>query len=200
MEFIQENAWVFTVVIGGLAIVIAIGTIIFKFAMWMQKINSDRDTLRADSDTLRADSDTFKDFMKEIREDIKKIHEKINKILGHIDKTTVSSGSPLHLTELGEKISGEIQARQWAEKTATEFTEKVRDKQPYEIQEICFEHVREKFKPDSDLDSKIGTAAYENGIKRDEVLNVLAIELRDVLMAYLNKPDNFSLSYIARIV
>ena len=166
MEFFQENALVVIAAIAG-------ATILFKFAMWMQKVNSDRDL--------------FKDFMREIREDIKKIHEKIDKIIGRIDNTTISSGSPLHLTELGEKISNELQARQWAEKTATEFSERVRDKQPYEIQEICFEHVRKEFEPEGDLDSKIGMAAYENGIKRDEVLDVLAIELRDALLSLVKQ-------------
>lgn len=149
MDFLQENALVAIAVIGG-------ATILFKFAMWVQEVNSDRDI--------------FKDFMREIREDIKKIHEKIDKIIGRVDNTTISSGSPLRLTELGERISNELQARQWAEATAAEFAERVGDKQPYEIQEICFEHVRTEFEPDDDLDSKIGTAAYENGIKRDEVL------------------------------
>ena len=199
MEFIQENAWIIVAVMGGLII-------LFKFAMWVQRVNSDRET--------------FKDFMKEIREDIKNINNKLDKVIGRIDKIdrridkietridtiegridtidrrinkiddfidrnykgTFSSESPIHLNELGEKISGEIQARQWAEKTATEFIEKVKDKQPYEIQEMCFEHIQKTFKPDSELDAKIGTAAYEHGIKRDKVLAVLVIELRDVLL------------------
>ena len=84
MEVLQENALAIIAVIGG-------ATILFKFAMWMNKVNSDRDI--------------FKDFMKEIREDIKKIHEKINRI----DNTTVSSGSPLHLTGLGADM-GQVRA------------------------------------------------------------------------------------------
>ena len=166
MEFFQENALVVIAAIGG-------ATILFKFAMWMQKVNSDRDI--------------FRDFMKEIREDIKKIHEKIDKIIGRIDNTTVSSGSPLHLTELGEKISDELQAQPWAEATAVEFADRVKDKQPYEIQEFCFEYVKQQFSPDGDLDVKIGASAYENGIKRDEVLNVLAIELRDALIRFVKQ-------------
>ena len=134
MEFLRENALVVIAAIGG-------ATILFKCAMWTQGVNSDRDV--------------FKDFMKEIREDLKKIHEKIDRIIGRLDNTTVSSGCPLHLTELGEKISSELQARQWAKKTAAEFADRVGDKQPYEIQEISFEHVRTEFEPDGDLDSKI---------------------------------------------
>lgn len=161
MEFLQENALVVIAVIGG-------ATILFKFAMWMQQVNSDRDV--------------FKDFIKEIREEIKNIHSKIDKIIGRIDNVTISSGSPLHLTELGEKICNEIQARQWAETAAAEFVERVIEKQPYEIQEFCFSYVKEEYEPDPDLSSKIGMAAYENGIDKDGVLDVLAIELRDALI------------------
>ena len=217
MEFTQENALVVAAVIGGLGIILAIVTILFKFAMWMQKVNSDSDILKADTNTLKADSETlkadintlkvdssalkadintlkadnatFKNFMKEIREGMNKTHEKLDNIIDHDYKGTFASESPIHLNELDEKISGEIQARQWAEKAATEFIEKVRDKQPYEIQEMCFEHIQKTFKPDSELDAKIGTAAYEHGIKRDKVLAVLVIELRDVLLKSIKQKD-----------
>ena len=175
-HFLQENALVIIAAVGAVTAAVGVITIIAKLAMWAQEVNSDRDV-------CRNDRENFKDFMKEIREEIKKIHELLAKMDARIDNATISSGSPLHLTELGEKISSEIQARQWAEKTAAAFAETARDQQPYEIQETCFEYVREKFEPDGDLDSKIGMAAYESGITRGEVLDVLAIELRDVLMA-----------------
>ncbi len=56
-----------------------------------------------------ADRATFKEFMAKIREDIKKI-------LRRLPPRTVEGASPLRLTELGEQVSKEIGASEWADR------------------------------------------------------------------------------------
>ena len=54
--------------------------------------------------------------------------------------------------------------------------------QPYDIQEFCRQYLRDEFNPDRDLELKIKATAFENGIDRHQVLDVLAVELRDKLL------------------
>ena len=50
---------------------------------------------------------------------------------------------------------------------------------PCEVQELCFEYTTEEYQPAANLEDRIRMCAYENGVKRHQVLRVLAIELRD---------------------
>lgn len=140
---------------------LAVGTVFYKTITWIANVNSDREK--------------FHEFMKEVRDDIKKI-------LGRLHSASVSSGSPIQLTDLGKEISTKLGAHEWAEKAAVELGERVKGKQPYEVQEISFNYVKEEFSPTAELETKIGMCAYESGIDRDGVLDVLAIELRDILL------------------
>ena len=140
---------------------LAVGALIFRVGKWVGSVESDRKD--------------FREFIKEVRDDIKEI-------LGRLPPSSVARGSPLQLTDLGRSISETLSAREWAEKTASAIADRAQDKQPYEIQEFCFDYIKKEFSPAAELETRIGMCAYENGIDRDEVLNVLAIELRDVLM------------------
>ena len=57
-----------------------------------------------------------------------------------------------------------------------------RDRDPCTIQEACFKYVADEFQPDADMEAKIRLCAFENGIDRDQVVRVLAVELRDQLL------------------
>ncbi len=115
------------------------------------------------------------DAINEIRDDIKKIFERL-------PEPVLSKSSPLRLTDLGQSISDFLEAATWAEKTSKEIADEVQDKQPYGIQNYCFEFVnRTEILPD-ELNRKIQESAYNNGIKVDQVKEVLAIELRDALL------------------
>ena len=54
--------------------------------------------------------------------------------------------------------------------------------QPYEIQELCFKHVQEEYGPPEDVEALVRQCVFDNGISRKEVLDVIAIELRDRLL------------------
>ena len=54
-----------------------------------------------------------------------------------------------------------------------------------QIQEFCFTFVYGKHQPDSTLEEAISVAAYQNGIDTSQVLDVLAVVLRDELTGRL---------------
>lgn len=154
MEYLLENPLM-------ILAALAVGTVLYKTITWIANVNSDREK--------------FHEFMNEVRDDIKKI-------LGRLPSASISSGSPIQLTDLGREISTKLGAREWAEKAAAKLGERVKGKQPYEVQEISFNYVKEEFSPTNELETKIGMCAYESGIDRDGVLDVLAVELRDTLL------------------
>ena len=151
-------------------VLIAVITLAFKIGDWRGHVDSDRDT--------------FKKFITEVRDDIKEI-------LKRLPPDTVKGTSPLQLTELGESISEELKASDWAKGTAPLLIAQIRGKHPYEIQEFCLEYATKLFTPSEDLDRKIQTCAYQKGISKEQVLRVLAVELRDELLKEMGiKQDN----------
>ena len=153
------NAWLF--IPSSVIALIAAGTLGFKLSQWVSDVNADRKEFRA--------------FMEEMR-------TKIESILSRLPPVPARDGSPLRLTDLGERITQTLGGRAWAQETAAVLAERARGKQPYDIQELCTAYVREEFQPTAELDAQIKACAYEGSIKREQVLEVLAIELRDVLL------------------
>ena len=60
--------------------------------------------------------------------------------------------------------------------------DRIDGKQPYEIHDICFEYIHGELHPSPEIDVVIRLCAYENGVTRQAVLEVMAIELRDRLL------------------
>ena len=150
---------------GIVSAVLAILSLVFVIGKWVGGINEHRNTINT----------TLSDFMSEMLEDIKSI-------LRRLPRTTIASSSPLSLTDFGQDISQALDAKAWARRTADEVRDELAGKQDYEVQDFCFDYVRNQYRPEEDQKNRIGTIAYENGIDRQEVLNVLAIELRDALL------------------
>lgn len=150
--------WITPVVIGGIAIV----TLVYRVGAWVGGVNEHKRTVGA--------------FMEEVSKDIKVL-------LRRVPPPTVSGGSPLRLTDLGERVSGEIGAIAWAKRTATTLADRVAGKRPDEIQEFCLAYVNgDEFQPDNAFDTVIKITGYENGVDRAGVLDVLAITLRYELL------------------
>ena len=116
----MEN-WIDTPII--ITVAIAVVSVLVAIGIWVGSVNSDRSK--------------FNEFMKEVRDDIKKI-------LGRLPPLAVASNSPLRLTEFGEAIAKQTNAEEWSEQIAPELAKEVESKQPYEIQELCFNYVQEK--------------------------------------------------------
>ena len=162
----MEN-WIVPIVLVAIAAVTAAGKLIF----WMGEVNADRKGIN--------------EFMKEIRDDIKKI-------LKRLPAATIKSSSPLQLTEMGRSISDDLDVRDWVQRIAPSLTERVKGKRPFEIQNFCFDYVKDEFEPSAAQLLRLQESAYDNSIDLDGVLDVLAIELRDRLLelAGASTPDS----------
>ena len=114
--------------------------------------------------------------MKEVRDDIKEI-------LGRLPSPTVTDASPLQLTDCGKSISERLGAVALAQGLAPRLQAQIEGQTPYEIQEKFFDYVRHEYEPPDEVETRIKTCAYDHGIKRGQVLDVLAVELRDMLLA-----------------
>ena len=152
----MEN-WIVPIVLVVIAAVTAAGKLIY----WMGEVNADRNGIN--------------EFMKEIRDDIKKI-------LRRLPAPTTKNSSPIQLTKLGRSISDELNTRDWVDRIAPSLTERVKGKRPFEIQNFCFDYVKDEFEPDAAQLLRLQESAYENAIDLDGVLDVFAIELRDRLL------------------
>ena len=86
-------------------------------------------------------------------------------------------------TESGERISDCVDGKTLADRLAHELLEKVKDRSAYEVQEFCGKYMQEEFEPTPGQFTKFGDCAYENGVKVEQVKEVIVIELRDILLA-----------------
>ena len=155
------------------AVIIAVVTALIGIGIWIGKVIFN----------LSALNTSLSDFMKEIRTDIKKIFERL-------PSPTLSENSPLGLNALGQSISGKLRGRTWAEQVAKQLADTVQGKSPYEIQSQCFDFVEEAELGQS-MRKAVLDCAYENGISEDQVLDVLAIELRDIVLSLTgHHPDD----------
>ena len=155
--------------IGALSLsAVAVG-IIFGAGQWKGKVDSDREA--------------FKAFMASIKQDIEKIHSRIDDIFGKLGgPATLKTSSPITLTELGQSVSETLGATAWAVARANELSPRVAGAVAYDIQVFAFEYVEKDAVFDAAMEEAIKQCAYEYGLRRKQVLDVLAIELRDRLL------------------
>ena len=157
-------------ILAGAAAVVGIAAMLVKIGAWKGRMDEHRDTASS--------------FMEEIRADIKRI-------LGRLSPALEGS-SPIRLTDLGRRVSEKLELSSWASQEAARFREYTAGKSAYDIQEFCFDYVRNEFKPDTDQEAAIKECAFQNGIDTQSVLDVLAVELRDVLLGDKEPPEHRS--------
>ena len=145
--------------------------LVFKFGSWYGEVNSDRKV--------------FKEFMQKVDKHIEKVDKRIDEILRRLPSDPTASTSPIHLTELGEQISENIDAKAWAAEVAQELIDQTKDMNPFQVQTLSFDYA-ESFEPDDKLLAKMQQSAYEAGINLDGVERVLGVELRDHLLQLNN--------------
>ena len=139
--------------------------------------------------TVNSDMGWLKETVKEIKTNIATLQDSIYKIWDRMPSSTVHESSPLRLSEVGRSISETLDGRKWAEKTAGQLVDSLREKSAYEIQSYCFDFV-EDVELEHSMRRAILGCAYENGVTEDEVLEVLAIELRDRVLSLTERsPD-----------
>lgn len=143
------------------AAAVTVGVALVGIGMWVGAVNSDRDS--------------FKAFMA-------RIETKVDDILSRLPPVTVTGSSPLRLTDLGQTICEQIDGRELAQSLAPNLLKELKDKEPYEIQEECRRYMLEDFAPTEEQDRLFKACAFENGIKIEQIWNVVAVELRDELL------------------
>ena len=161
-----------------LIVPLAAGGLLFRVGMWVGAVNTDRES--------------FKDFTRAVRDDIQELQRDIKTLLRRRGSPTISSGSPLRLTKIGKRISEALNVPVTAETLALSLKPRVSGKLPYDVQEFCFEYIRDEYTPSAEDEYKIKNCAYENGLDRDDVLDVLAIMLleeREELLIGQNSSD-----------
>ena len=89
---------------------------------------------------------------------------------------------------MGEEISQELNASKWAKSVAISVVQRenreLKSRSHYGIQKYCFEIVEEKAGL-TEMEKKVEESAYKRGLKKQNVLDVLAVELRDALFEQL---------------
>ena len=156
VEYIQNNPIV-------ILIALAVIGAIFGVGRWTGNVNSDRDS--------------FKKFISEVKGKLDKIYDHL------IGVKATASGSPLYLTEYGEKISAQVLAKDIARRLSEVVVDEIREMQSFEIQAFCEKYMKTRFRPTNDEDLRIKKCQYEMGASRDVIIHeVIMIELRDKLL------------------
>ena len=156
----------------GLSLVAVVVGLIFAVGQWKGRLDSDRAQ--------------FKTFMEKVEITLRVIHDKLESIrldVARIEavRNTTSRSSPLQLTELGRKVSARLEATQWAKETAEALRENIKGMESYGIHAYCRDYV-ENTKLSDEMDVLIAACMSEFSIDEQQVLDVLAVELRDMLL------------------
>ena len=114
--------------------------------------------------------------MNEVRQDIKEILKRLS------PPPELASSSPLTLTDFGQELAEGVGAKEIAKSLAPRVRDDVSGMDPYSVQEHCLTFLTSEYQPPPDINSRINQVAYDRGVKREQVLRVIAIELRDLLI------------------
>ena len=170
-ELAAATPWL--AIVGAVAAAIVIGGVLVSIGIWIGSVN--------------ANLKTFKDAVGEIKEAVDKIRDTTNSVLHELTSKTLAPGSPLEPNELGKKVSEAIGVPSIVKGLAAGLSEKAEGKHPYDIQELCFNFVRDDYEPSDEVEKNIKEFAYKNGISRADVMDVLAVELRDEILRLIEQ-------------
>ena len=154
--------------------ILAIIGVVWSIAYWVSKVNSDRSS--------------FKEFMNKVSGQLEKISADILSLKVQLKGKTIESKSPYNLSKLGVEVSDEISGKKIAEKLSVKFIDKAKKLDTkYEIQDLCFRFAHGEYEPENQDLRIMQECAYNKGITIKEVKDVIAIELRDILIARTQK-------------
>ena len=109
----------------------------------------------------------------------------IKQALGDSGPLTAAS-SPVKLTDYGTEVSKQISATEWAEAEARRWVGDVTWSDDFEAYEFAVRTAWELWddrEPPSEHTHKLRKAVYEAGLEADDVRDLLAVVLRDALLA-----------------
>ncbi len=147
--------WMWAPIIVGAIFIL---TMFAAFIRWQSKVDTDRGN--------------FREFMTEVRADIKEI-------LRRMPPVPVAGSSPLRLTEFGEELSAWINAHAWAASVAPTVPLAGGEK-PFQLDAVAERYTKENL--DGHMDQQMAECAFEFGINKEGVRDVLRVVLRDALL------------------
>ena len=172
--------------IGGYSAAIAVVAIaviggLVKFIYWTADVNGKTKAL---TDNAEKDRGSVKEGLGKldtiIHECMQEIRDDIKKIFLRLPTPVAQSASPTVLTDYGKKNAEAFGASAWAEDIAPQITGRIAGMAAFEVDEFCQTYVTNDL--DATHTSNVARVAYEFGIERQKVLNVLRIALRDELL------------------
>ncbi len=144
------------------------------FGEWKGSVNTDRKA--------------FRTFMKEVRKELRAINKSFQELFARLDPPLLQRSSPLSLTEFGEKLAEELDAQEIAERLSPKIMQKLgQGSQAYTINDMCFDYITgDDYEPTDDEAARISKVAYEHGLKRRQLREILAVVLRDRVLQTLS--------------
>ncbi len=164
--------------------------LVFAVGRWVGEVNSDRKSFKEFMAETRRQlgeiqgqlAEVHRQFA-EVHRQLAEVHRQIGEIFGRLPSEAIAGTSPLRLTELGKRVSEAIDGRELAVELAQGLLPQAEGKRPHQIARLCSDYVNDTFKPTAEQLDRFEAAAYEEGITRSEVFQVIAVELRDHLLA-----------------
>ena len=161
-------------------VVVAMIAASIKFVRWTSRVDTRLDGVDKRLDGVDKRLDTLTDT---VQKGFANVRAEIASICGQTPASTLARGSPIRLSDLGKQVSERINAKALAQTLVPALRDQADDKSSaYDVQELCFAYVKEEWPIPAETDIEIRSCAFENGLKRDQVLDVVAVELRDLLL------------------
>lgn len=171
--------WIAILVSACIAATVTVVIFVFRWAWkrarWEGGVDSDRTH--------------FKESLADLKVSVDRILRRLMRLTGG-EGDTVAGHSRLSLTPLGKTVSEEIRAKAWAAELRPALADETKEMVPYEVQEFCMNFVRgSKLSPTKERRGLVLEVAFDHGLHEADVLEVLAIELRDTLLALRETVD-----------
>ncbi|MCY4613541.1 MAG: hypothetical protein OXB94_07985 [Nitrospira sp.] len=165
-SFVVQNSG--KIILGILAFMGALGTLLFRAGVWKGFVDKGLDNVER--------------FMIDARADLNELLRIVKN-----EPAPAKTSSPILLTEIGLQMARDIEADKICEFYARLLYGTVRDMNSYEVQEFCRRYAQKDLMAelkgrDPDSATKLELYAYNKGKRLFEILEILAIILRDKLL------------------
>ena len=165
-------AWVNPISIALLTI--AVGHILWAVARWTYKTDQVTKDMPGKIEVIKKDIESLK-------KKISKVHAQIGEMLTVFPRRYVAAQGPVRLTDLGKRAAIEMDVYSWAAGVVPDLLPQAKEKEEFEIYEICTEYVQ-VLNDDDSMKRTVAAYAYEHGSDSDSVLTILMVVLRDELL------------------
>ena len=130
----------------------------------------------------------LKTLLDDMRHQHAETRQKLDTLLLRVggDAQTPAGNSPLHLTWFGKRVEASLDPGEWVAVAAHEVRPRTIGLEPFEIDALCQEHVRNSL--DTEWQRRVARTAYEFGSDTRAVEDVLRIVLRDALLTPADTP------------